>query len=233
MAFERAYCLYRLHREPEALSLLTSLPTLGRQEKHLQAQVLYRLGKYEDAQAVYDELLASAPAGSSEAEDIRTNMGATKGHVAFVKDEYKAQLGAQAVENPASGVKAYTPTSGEVESYVPSVPAGWANAASPAAGSKPAASTSKAAPVVETKPRTKPRHRLPKGAVAGKPFTQDPDRWLPLKQRASYAAAQAGGPGKKGKKEVTGLGTQGATGGGGSGGGGGGGGGNKKKGKKK
>lgn len=43
--------------------------------------------------------------------------------------------------------------------------------------------TSSSRPVAK---RTKPRHALPKGATLGKPFTEDPDRWLPLKQRASY-----------------------------------------------
>jgi signal recognition particle subunit SRP72 len=113
-----------------------------------------------------------------------------------------------------------TPSAGELESYVPSVPIGWATRGA-APKPAPVASTSKA----EEK-RAKPRHRLPKGAVEGKPFTEDPDRWLPLRQRASFAPAA----GKK-KKELTGLGTQGSTGGGG--GGGGGGGHNKKKGKKK
>lgn len=69
-------------------------------------------------------------------------------------------------------------------------------------------------------------------------LTQQPERWIPLRQRQSYITAQGK---KKGVKESMGTGfTQGSTsaqsggGGGGSGGGGGGGaGGKNKKGKKK
>lgn len=83
----------------------------------------------------------------------------------------------------------------------------------------------------------KPRHKLPKGAVLGQKFEEDvslllvllsaplksllilralqPDRWLPLKQRASYQvsmhASNAGGKKRKQvAKETTGLGTQGS-----------------------
>jgi signal recognition particle subunit SRP72 len=38
--FERAYCLYRLHREKEALSILEGLGKRGRKEEHLEAQIV-------------------------------------------------------------------------------------------------------------------------------------------------------------------------------------------------
>lgn len=38
--FERAYCLYRLHREKEALELMEKLQSDGRKEKHLEAQIV-------------------------------------------------------------------------------------------------------------------------------------------------------------------------------------------------
>ena len=36
--FERAYCLYRLHREKEALEILGMIK--GRKEEHLEAQIV-------------------------------------------------------------------------------------------------------------------------------------------------------------------------------------------------
>ncbi|BEJ16066.1 hypothetical protein CspHIS471_0506710 [Cutaneotrichosporon sp. HIS471] len=220
LQFERAYCLYRLHRERDALQQIQEMKARGRREEHLKAQVRYRLGEFDTAQTLYDDLLSGAPPATSEYDDIRTNQAATATQLAFITRDYTSHLSAPAVENPTAGLPAMTPSAGELETYVPSVPIGWATRGT---APKPVASTS--AP--EKVKRTKPRHKLPKGAVEGKPFTEDPDRWLPLRQRASFAPAA----GKK-KKELTGLGTQGSTSGGG-GGGGGGGGHNKKKGKKK
>ena len=38
--FEKAYCLYRLHREKEALVILQGLTHTGRKEQHLEAQIV-------------------------------------------------------------------------------------------------------------------------------------------------------------------------------------------------
>jgi signal recognition particle subunit SRP72 len=38
--FERAYCLYRLHREKEALAVLDGLGDKGRKVEHLEAQIV-------------------------------------------------------------------------------------------------------------------------------------------------------------------------------------------------
>jgi len=38
--FERSYCLYRLHREKEALEVLQRSNGYGRKEKHLEAQIV-------------------------------------------------------------------------------------------------------------------------------------------------------------------------------------------------
>ncbi|CAK9780893.1 hypothetical protein CC85DRAFT_284709 [Cutaneotrichosporon oleaginosum] len=195
LRFERAYCLYRLHRERDALAQLQDIETRTRREEHLEAQVRYRLGEFEAAQALYDALLPSAAA---EADDIRTNQAAARTQLAFITREYATHL-------PAG------------EAGVPSVPS--ARVSAPAAAASASASMAAAA---SAKPK-KRRHRLPKGAEEGKPYTEDAERWLPMRQRASYVP-----PGGKKKKEVTGLGTQGATGGGGGGGGQ-----SKKKGKKK
>jgi len=173
--FEVAYCLYRLHREKEALAALDKIAKRGRREEHLEAQVRYRLGEYETAQKIYDDLLASSPAASSEYDDIRTNQTATAAHLAFIQRDYRQHLSAPPVE--AAGLKPYTVPAGEIESYVPSIPAGWAPRGSlPKVAAVASTSTSTSAPKEEKK-RAKPRHALPKGAVPGKPFTQDVSCW--------------------------------------------------------
>ena len=113
---------------------------------------------------------------------------------------------------------------------MPNLPTGWAVGGVEA--------VKKAAPVKaekKEKVRGKLRHQLPKGAVAGKPFTEDvrgfavifyklmevalssssirftlqPDRWLPLRQRSSYIATMGK---KKGANLSMGTGmTQGST----------------------
>jgi signal recognition particle subunit SRP72 len=40
LQFERAYCLYRLHRERDALQQLQEIKARGRREEHLEAQVV-------------------------------------------------------------------------------------------------------------------------------------------------------------------------------------------------
>ena len=40
LEFERAYCLYRLHREKEALEVLQTITSQGRKEDHLEAQIV-------------------------------------------------------------------------------------------------------------------------------------------------------------------------------------------------
>lgn len=49
LTFERAYCLYRLHREKDALEILQQTSGTGRKEKHLEAQIVSfdRLGSLE------------------------------------------------------------------------------------------------------------------------------------------------------------------------------------------
>ena len=47
MAFEKAYCLYRLNRTQEALAALTKEANVEAKHKELKAQILYRMEKYE------------------------------------------------------------------------------------------------------------------------------------------------------------------------------------------
>ncbi|WWC61202.1 uncharacterized protein I303_103782 [Kwoniella dejecticola CBS 10117] len=191
LEFERAYCLYRLHREKEALELITGKE--GRKVNHLEAQIRYRLGDYQRAQEIYDDLLADVGSSSPEHSDILTNLNATASHQTFATSTYRSHL--------PSG-------SNDVESNVPSLPTGWSTGGLAKVVEK---KTAAAKPSAEKKAggEKKRKHKLPKGAVEGKNINQDPERWLPLKQRVSYIAAQNK---KKGGKESMGTGfTQGST----------------------
>jgi signal recognition particle subunit SRP72 len=48
LQFEKAYCLYRLHREAEALEGLDKIGSKGRKEQHLDAQIVSRFLLHED-----------------------------------------------------------------------------------------------------------------------------------------------------------------------------------------
>jgi signal recognition particle subunit SRP72 len=125
---------------------------------------------------LYDSLLASCDPvslsiqtrfeltsqSSSEHPDILENISATSAHLDFISSGYQSRLSAppSTVELPR-----HIPSEGELESYVPSLPSGWA-----LGGQKPA--QTKQAPKVKKevvdKPKKGTRHRLPKDAVAGK-----------------------------------------------------------------
>ncbi|WRT67060.1 uncharacterized protein IL334_004026 [Kwoniella shivajii] len=198
--FERAYCLYRLHREKEALNLIEGKE--GRKVQHLEAQIRYRLGEYQRAQEIYDDLLALVDSSSSEHADILTNSTATTSHQTFSTSSYRNHL-------PST-------SEGDLENNVPSLPTGWAiGSLSKTVEKKTAnvkAPTDKKSANVNAG-ENKRKHKLPKAAVVGKPFTEDPERWIPLRQRTSYINAQAQAQNrKKGGKESMGTGfTQGST----------------------
>jgi signal recognition particle subunit SRP72 len=104
---------------------------------------------------------------SPEHPDILTNLSATTAHRDFDAHGYHQHL-----SGPASGTgENRIPTDGDLETYVPGLPTGWAVGG--------VEGVKKVAPVkavtkekVEAK-KGKTRHRLPKGAVVGKPFTED------------------------------------------------------------
>lgn len=61
-AFERAYCLYRLNRFQEALSVLSEgSPGEEDRRKRLEAQVRYRMGDYDACAEMYESLYEEAP----------------------------------------------------------------------------------------------------------------------------------------------------------------------------
>ena len=99
-----------------------------------------------------------------------TNLSATSAHLDFHTHGYHSQLSAPSAQPADSSIPTHTPTEGELESYVPSLPTGWAKGVAPTAKSIVAASGAKDQKKEKQKKR---RHRLPKGAVEGKPFTED------------------------------------------------------------
>ncbi|ODN84734.1 hypothetical protein, variant 1 [Cryptococcus amylolentus CBS 6039] len=199
--FERAYCLYRLHRESEALTALEGLEEEGKKVEHLRAQIYYRMGEWEKTQEIYESLLDEVDAHSPEHPDILANIAATSKRHEFDSHDYRSHLA-----NVGSSSQVQVPAA-EIESYVPSLPTGWATAGGLAATVEKKTAAVKAPG--EKLERSKPKHKLPKGAVAGKPVAEDPERWIPLRQRLSYINAQSK---KKGVKESMGTGfTQGST----------------------
>ena len=61
LLLERAYCLYKLQRLPEALALIAAADETATDStalRHLQAQVLYRQAHFGDATEIYNSVLA-------------------------------------------------------------------------------------------------------------------------------------------------------------------------------
>ncbi|XP_075245989.1 signal recognition particle subunit SRP72-like [Convolutriloba macropyga] len=57
LRFEKAYCLYRMNKTVESYDVLKAEEDLDTREKELLAQILYRLEKFDDCIAVYDDLI--------------------------------------------------------------------------------------------------------------------------------------------------------------------------------
>ncbi|KAG7672384.1 putative Signal recognition particle subunit SRP72 [Nannochloris sp. 'desiccata'] len=72
LAFERAYCTYRLGRLQEALTALSSVGD-DRARLQLEAQVQYRLGNYKECIEVYDRLFKEHANIEASAE-VQTNI---------------------------------------------------------------------------------------------------------------------------------------------------------------
>jgi len=143
------------------------------------------LGEFEGAKDIYDSLLSSCDPvslvawdgiihcadqqSSSEHPDILENMSATSAHLDFMSTGYRSHLTAppSTTDQPR-----HIPSEGELESYVPSLPTGWA-----LGGQKPTPSQSQPKKVVKKeaveKPKSGRRHKLPKGAVEGKLSDED------------------------------------------------------------
>ncbi|KAJ3565743.1 hypothetical protein NP233_g7442 [Leucocoprinus birnbaumii] len=108
LQYERAYALYRSHDDKEAQNAIQSLKDQNADDRglaHLEAQLFYRDGLYQEAYNLYNELLdstdpvrysSSPPSTSAEVyhqdteehSDILTNLQATQKHLDFINNDY-------------------------------------------------------------------------------------------------------------------------------------------------
>lgn len=218
--FERAYCLYRLHRSSEALVILSDLKKQAsssassssseepdytseqsRKLLNLEAQILYRAGRYQESRTIFQALLDHTPATDSaieaevDAEDIAQNLKATETRIEFEEVTYRQALDAVLSSHAGAGVGEGAGEEVEVdlekvEETTPEIPSSMTSRAtkkvsgvqtSKISGGKGAATGAGAANAKgkgksgagEVTVQRKPRHKLPKGAVVGKAFTED------------------------------------------------------------
>ncbi|TDL22972.1 hypothetical protein BD410DRAFT_707133, partial [Rickenella mellea] len=179
-SFEKAYALYRLHREEEANSLLSSLKESSKDQRgvsHLSAQLDYRQGSYQSAFDIYTQLLDTSAVQSEEHVDLLTNLNAAEAHLNFLTTGFLHALDAL----PASVVNV-------LESATPPAPpTTTATALASLASGSPAAAVS-TTPSAEPGQATKKvrTRRVPKGVIPGVTPPPNPERWLKKSERSSY-----------------------------------------------
>ncbi|KAI8978171.1 hypothetical protein BD414DRAFT_494772 [Trametes punicea] len=184
-AFEKAYSLYRLHREDEAASVLDRLKareqTDDRGVLHLEAQLAYRQGSYQTAADLYNQLLDTAEPDSEEQSDILTNLEAAQKHLDFINSGFLHVLDAlpSAVSN--SLLTAPPPQQQPVSAL-----------ASVAAVSASAPGSAEDAAKRPKKVRMK---RVPKGVIPGVTPPPDPERWLKKSERSTFTTKRRRGGG--------------------------------------
>ncbi|KAJ8515826.1 hypothetical protein ONZ45_g6810 [Pleurotus djamor] len=181
-AFERAYSLYRLHREVEVVDQLEALNDGGhRGVVHLEAQLKYRQGSYQQAYDLYGQLLDTSDPSSEEHSDVLTNLQASQKHLDFINTKYL-----QVLDTLPSSL------ANSLESSPPPAQATSALKVTVAAASVPSKEQSKDAP---KKPR---KSRIPAGVVPGVTPPPDPERWLKKSERSTFSQGKrrkAGGGG--------------------------------------
>ncbi|KAK7691524.1 hypothetical protein QCA50_004923 [Cerrena zonata] len=182
--FEKAYSLYRLHKEDEVTEVLGSLKKVkGEDDRgvtHLEAQLNYRQGSYQKAFDLYNELLDTTEPDTEEHSDILTNLEAAQKHLDFINQDYLRSLDVL----PAS-------LTSTIESAPPPPPPQPSSALQAASSSAPFDEQKR--PVAPKKVRVK---RVPAGVVPGVTPPPDPERWLKKSERSTF---HAGGGHKKRK----------------------------------
>ncbi|KAA1470475.1 hypothetical protein DENSPDRAFT_836287 [Dentipellis sp. KUC8613] len=204
--FERAYCLYRLQHEPEAAELLQGIKEAkagnddDRGVLHLEAQLNYRQGAYQDAFDLYNQLLDTTEPHTEEHSDILTNLQASQKHLDFINTDYHRALD----QLPTSLTNALETAPPPVQS-TSSLAASIGAFASSAAASQGDVEVTR--PTVPKKTRAR---RVPKGVVPGVTPPPDPERWVKKSERSTFMQA-------RGKRKGGGGATQGVVEGGGGG----------------
>jgi len=171
-AFERSYSYYRLQREEEARQILTTIKDEkgddDRGVMHLEAQLCYREGLYQEAVELYNQLLDTAERGSEEHSDILTNLQASQKHLDFIETGFL-----QALDRlPLSMTK-------NIESNPPPVQPSTHFSATLALTS--ASAEPGKPPVKKTR-----MSRVPAGVVPGVTPPPDPERWLKKSERSVF-----------------------------------------------
>ncbi|OSX61426.1 hypothetical protein POSPLADRAFT_1145059 [Postia placenta MAD-698-R-SB12] len=184
--FEKAYSLYRVHREADATGVLEEIKNRDGNENrgvmHLEAQLAYREGGYQTAFDLYNTLLDTAEPHSDEHADILTNLSASQAHLDFLTSGFLSAL----------------------SSLPPTLADTLQSAPPPAAAPASIFSTTVAPAHVLEKPihQKKPRaRRIPPGVTPGVTPQPDPERWLKKSERSSTM---------HGKRRARGGATQGA-----------------------
>jgi len=177
--FEKAYALYRLHKEEEAATALSKIKGSEKDHRgvlHLEAQLSYRQCLFQSSLDIYNELLEIAEPQSEEYSDILTNLTASQKHLNFINTGFLHALGA-VPSSIASTIETSPPPSVQ-----PTVHLASAGAAPTQQSPDDSAIVNKAKKV-----RTK---RVPKGVIPGVTPPPDPERWLKKSERSSFGSSR-------------------------------------------
>ncbi|KDQ20132.1 hypothetical protein BOTBODRAFT_51471 [Botryobasidium botryosum FD-172 SS1] len=178
--FERAYVLYRLHRESEADAALKELDTEEKGVMHLEAQLKYRQGEYEAARDIYNDILVNHSPDADEHHDIITNLSATQKHIEFLSQGYLTSVHALPVSIAAleaAGAPSLPPAQSAFSASAPA-------SASASQPPKPVAS--------DQTPKPPRKSRIPAHVVPGVTPMPDPERWLKKRDRTRVQAGKKG-----------------------------------------
>ncbi|KAJ7596108.1 hypothetical protein C8J56DRAFT_1160355 [Mycena floridula] len=183
--FEKAYALYRLQNLTKAREVLDKCKgsTNDMSVLHLEAQLNYREGRYEEAVDLYTQLLDTT-LDPEEQSDIQTNILAAQKHLDFINTDYLRSLDALSTSLTVTIEEASPPT------------------VAPVQVSSKTADEHDEAPTAKAK-KTRKR-RVPAGVIPGVTPPPDPERWLKKSERTVQ-------PGRKRKGAGGGGATQGMT----------------------
>lgn len=172
-AFEKAYALYRFHKEEEASNVLQELKQTQKGQRgvlHLDAQLNYRQGSYQTSLELYSELLETADPQSEEYSDVLTNFTASQKHLDFINTGFLHALD----ELPISVVSA-----------IETLPPPTSHPAQVTLESHSTLNKQLEEEPVVTRAKKVRMKRVPKGVIPGV-TPPDPERWLKKSERSNY-----------------------------------------------
>ncbi|CAE6492625.1 unnamed protein product [Rhizoctonia solani] len=186
---EKAYLLYRLHKEKEAKAIVDQVNASGASDggfAHLEAQILYRLGEYSSSKEVYDRILDEGELNTEEQSDITANLAAVQSHLDFLQSGFYDSI-------RASGVNVT-----QLEDAPAPAPPTMASALPTTTSTQKSDEAATLAPPPAKGPR---KGRLPGHVVIGVTPMPDPERWIKKRERTYVTFAQGRKGRGKGKKE--------------------------------